>query len=46
MPTEDNFTMDNFIVHKKLKTSFQHFLKRAEQETLISNKIQFICVDY
>lgn len=35
---EDNFLMDNFMVHKKLKTSLQHFLKRIEQETLISNK--------
>ncbi|KAK1121357.1 hypothetical protein K0M31_010651 [Melipona bicolor] len=32
---EDNFLMDNFMMHKKLKTSLQNFLKRIEQETLI-----------
>ncbi|XP_015436365.1 PREDICTED: uncharacterized protein LOC107191774 [Dufourea novaeangliae] len=33
--TEDNFTLDNFIVDKKLETSLQNFLKRADQEILI-----------
>ncbi|XP_006624680.1 uncharacterized protein LOC102674324 isoform X1 [Apis dorsata] len=32
---EDNFLMDNFRAHKKLKTSLQNFLKRVEQETSI-----------
>ncbi|KOX81360.1 hypothetical protein WN51_10693 [Melipona quadrifasciata] len=32
---EDNFLMDNFMMHKKLKTSLQNFLKRIEQKTLI-----------
>ncbi|KOC63234.1 hypothetical protein WH47_02743 [Habropoda laboriosa] len=32
---EDNFIMDNFMVRKKLKTSLQNFLKRAEQEIFI-----------
>ena len=39
---EDNFLMDNFMVRKKLKTSLQNFLKRIEQETLISNKTFYI----
>ncbi|CAK9829164.1 hypothetical protein ANTRET_LOCUS6554 [Anthophora retusa] len=32
---EDNFVMDDFMVHKKLKISLQNFLNRAEQEILI-----------
>lgn len=33
---------ENLMVHKKLKTSLQNFLKRVEQETLISNKTLYI----
>ncbi|XP_043248319.1 uncharacterized protein LOC122395075 [Colletes gigas] len=35
VPEKDNFPMDNFIAHRKLQTSLQTFLKRAEQETFI-----------
>ncbi|XP_076674046.1 uncharacterized protein LOC143372069 [Andrena cerasifolii] len=35
VPKESNFTLDNFVVHAKLKTSMQNFLKRAEQEIFI-----------
>ncbi|CAL7935634.1 unnamed protein product [Xylocopa violacea] len=30
-----NLVMDNFMIHKKLKTSVQNFLRRIEQEILI-----------
>nr|XP_012140056.1 PREDICTED: uncharacterized protein LOC100877732 [Megachile rotundata] len=35
MLKENNLIMNNFVVHKKLRTSLCSFLKRAEQEILI-----------